>query len=345
MSLLGRDLVVFNHASDPPEIRRLAGNQIPPAHACVFWAREPFTVLGINTTESAKTTPGLAQDRFAAWQDHSQRFGMPDSLRQSLDRAQNILTRDSIHYKAFARRFLQYVSVEPKREVLEFLLLRILLTQHVHSYEKNASANGKIDAREFAAKMLCASLIDIVRSLGVRGGLHVLGGLRGYWGTWKSVIEVAAGTGGWRREYSNHNTFRKAYLSISDAFTTGIDIALEIAHSYWDLKLIQAWECHRDSPLPQRSIRQSVKEAKAAMNAHAEDVISVMAEHLVNAFSGFVAPESGDGQCVTGDYLAYIEANAESIPGVLVPAAALSQMPILLSDGSATSSLPPSTKP
>ena len=102
---IGRPLLVRDESSARSHF--LEGHNVPPAYSCIFFAQEPFTILGISPQLSASDIANMAKTQSQKWKERLQTADTTyrDSLIRIIEQAEHILCEQCIPYRAFAKKY------------------------------------------------------------------------------------------------------------------------------------------------------------------------------------------------------------------------------------------------
>lgn len=173
--LIGRPLLVLHLKTYT--WRFIRRSDIPPEEPCVFIAREPFTVLGIDPRTSRATIANLARQKQQEWIACMASKSVPARHRHAMttrvDQAVAILTQDCLRYRAFARHYrAQLTQITPER--IQKKVFHAILNAYPKLGKRDALHQMK-GGGIFSGSMLAAAVLAIVVMSMPVGGFTLFG--------------------------------------------------------------------------------------------------------------------------------------------------------------------------
>lgn len=299
---IGRPLLVWSFKANA--WRFLRRSETPPNDPCLFIAREPFTILGIDPRASRKTIAAELTQKQRVWKLRTNSREIPAQYRAAMngaiDDAVAVLTNDCLRYRAFARHYTaQLTQVTPER--IQKKMFQAVLKSCPEMRKREALRKVK-GGGIFSASMLAAFVLAIVIMSVPVGGFTIFGltlfaaTIIASWGPIALLPSLTIGVLGAVGAYY-YRRHRNVFAELQAALGSQVAYLEEVGRSFEDRLMLSLYGCYvQDS----RSYTAQLDQMRSQLVSQMDETIAQLVREAVSTISQLVT-ETTDAEHLTAE--------------------------------------------
>lgn len=290
---IGRPLLVRDETSARTHF--LERDNVPPGYPCIFFAQEPFTVLGLSPQLSASDIADAAKIQSQKWKERLQTSNNPsrDNLIHIIEQAERILSEQCFPYRAFAKKYASLGRCYSKT-LIRKAFFKTLIKSAPSLRRRQTLRNLKIGGIFSIPLLVAITFLVVVLTIPV-GGITILGytlfaqTLFVIWGPFALIPVLALmATGGfgayWYRKHKH------VFQELAGHFHNNLRILEALAFAIEDFYLLQAFELKQKEP---DTFRVNQRQIKKEISKHMDELVNGFIQEFIQNLSVFTAEHVG----------------------------------------------------